>query len=130
MSDSNSYNDKLKKFNNTLRIEVYKLLQRGYEYKCSIEFPRDYFNMKCNLYYSFFGETNEKFESQKRQFEKFSELSYDQVRKYRENGALYLTQPKREEPEGTKVDCGGEMVIIPKWRDIETRGGQFDDSDD
>lgn len=129
MSDINSYNDKKKKFDNAMRNEYYKLWQKGYEYRCSIEFPRDYFNIKCNLYYRFFGEVSSKYEKHKNKFEKFSELSYEQIRKCRENGSFHLTQPTREEKEGVKVNCAGEMVIIPNWKDIETMGGQFDDSD-
>lgn len=122
-----TYDEKKKAFKKEMYEKHFYLRQRGFVYRCSAQYTLDYYDLRIKTYYKYFGGYATRDIRNKQKYLELLKLSYIEIRELRQKGIMKLEQPKQEQPDGVCVDVAGEKVIIPKWKEIGTQGGQFDD---
>jgi hypothetical protein len=127
MLEDEEYARIYKAFRKERNEKHFYLRQRGFIYKCSAQYPLDYYDLCISLWQKHFGRNSMKFKEQKEKYLELLSLSNLEIRELRIKGIRQLIQPNQEQPDGVCVDVEGEKVIIPKWKEIGTQGGQFDD---
>jgi hypothetical protein len=106
------------------------LRQNGFEYRCSMQYPLDYYNLCISLWRKYFKKDSQRFLEFKSDYTMLMSLSIEEIQYQRKTGGRYLKQPTQEKPKGVTVVIDGVTSVMKDWEEIATAGGQYDSEDE
>ena len=106
------------------------LRQNGFEYRCSMQYPLDYYNLCISLWRKYFKKDSQRFLEFKSDYTELMSLSIEEIQHQRKTGRRYLKQPTQETPKGVTVIIDGVTSVMKGWEEIATAGGQYDSEDE